>query len=206
MFTQFERDCALINIYFQNRPDPQQRRAVQKVTSWEKVYFVQFDWGSPRFVSKKSEFLGDFKEPAPKGIFREYCDPVTLKNADRQQRKEINNRATKKWDKQEHQRWIESQELHVRHYWAYHKYSDIEKSTEEVAVMAAFAVLGLQPFCVTAEVKKAFRELALRFHPDQGGNEEAFQFLRKAYKKALVYANDYLAVSCTSEVFCQLNH
>ena len=201
MLTQFDRNCASINIYFQNRPSPDERRAVRKVTSWDDVYEVQFYWGRSTFIGKNSDWLGHFSEKVPSGLFREYCDPVTLKQANSQERKIINSQATKIWTKAQHDRWVESQELYVRRYWAYKKYSAIENSSEQVEVMTAFAVLGLQPFCLTAQVKKAFRELALRFHPDCGGSEDAFQFLKKTYQKALLYAKNYLLASNTSEVF-----
>lgn len=201
MLTQFDRDCALINIYFQNRPNPDERRAVRQVTSWDDVYLVQFYWGHSKFISKNSDWLGEVAEKVPSGLFREYCDPVTLKKANTQERKIINSQATKRWTKEQHNQWLESQELYVRRYWAYKKYSEIETSSEQIEVMTAFAVLGLQPFCLTAQIKKAFRELALRFHPDRGGNEDAFQFLKGTYQKALLYAKDYLLVSNTSEGF-----
>ena len=200
MLTQFESDCTLINLYFQNHLDQEERRCVRKITSWEKVYFVEFYWGNSTFVSKKAELLGQIIVQVPADLIREFCDPVIFKQATTNQRKKLKNKATNRWTKQQHNQWIESRELQVRYYWGYKQYSSSGKSEETVEAMAAFAALGLSPFALTTAVKKAFRDLALRFHPDRGGYEETFRFLRQIYQKALLYADDYLSVS-TAEVF-----
>jgi hypothetical protein len=45
------------------------------------------------------------------------------------------------------------------------------------------AVLGLSDGASTDEIKKRFRELALKYHPDKGGDGEKFIELLDAYKK-----------------------
>ena len=198
---QFERDCLLMGINFEYRPDPQDRRAIRKVTSWEKVYLVEFYWGRPTFVSKRADFLGEPLEEVPNGSVRCYPDTVIFEGVtNSRQIKKLRTKAHSRWTKQQHLMWLEREELFVRQYWAREKYSAMEDSPDLVDAMAAFAVLGLPPFALTAQVKKAFRQLALRFHPDYGGDESAFRFLREQYKLALLYADDYLLVS-TSEAF-----
>jgi DnaJ-domain-containing protein 1 len=45
------------------------------------------------------------------------------------------------------------------------------------------AVLGLSEGASADEIKKRFRELALKYHPDKGGDSERFIELLDAYKK-----------------------
>ena len=45
----------------------------------------------------------------------------------------------------------------------------------------AFALLGLGPDATAQEVHRAWRDLALRLHPDVGGDEVAMQRLNAAY-------------------------
>merc|ERR1719313_2658891 len=52
-----------------------------------------------------------------------------------------------------------------------------------------FMVLGLVPHCSQVEcahcanaVKQSFRKLALRHHPDKGGQKERFQAINNAYE------------------------
>jgi len=42
-------------------------------------------------------------------------------------------------------------------------------------------LLGLPPYAGVQEVKKRFRELAMRYHPDHGGNPEKFMELMDTY-------------------------
>ena len=44
-----------------------------------------------------------------------------------------------------------------------------------------YARLGLQATASTAEVRAAYRELALQLHPDRGGDPEAFQSIQQAF-------------------------
>ena len=45
-----------------------------------------------------------------------------------------------------------------------------------------YATLGLDKSCSDAEIKKCYRKLALKHHPDHGGNEEAFKKIQQAYE------------------------
>ena len=49
----------------------------------------------------------------------------------------------------------------------------------------ALSVLGLGAGATAEEVKRAFREAALRTHPDRGGEDAAFIDARRAYEVAL---------------------
>jgi len=47
----------------------------------------------------------------------------------------------------------------------------------------AYAVLGLPQTASPAEVKRNYRSLAVIFHPDRGGNDEAMSLLNRAYQR-----------------------
>jgi hypothetical protein len=49
----------------------------------------------------------------------------------------------------------------------------------------AFALLGLAKGATAAEIKRAFRAVALRTHPDKGGDDAAFIDAKRAYDVAL---------------------
>lgn len=44
-----------------------------------------------------------------------------------------------------------------------------------------YQILGLNPGASQDEIKKAYRELALKHHPDHNGNEEEFKKVNEAY-------------------------
>jgi hypothetical protein len=50
---------------------------------------------------------------------------------------------------------------------------------------ACFSLLALSFPCTVAEVKAAYRDLAKRAHPDQGGSHDRFLKLQAAYEQAL---------------------
>lgn len=57
-----------------------------------------------------------------------------------------------------------------------------------LAAPAAFdpwAVLGLKPGATALDIERKFRELAMRHHPDRGGDAEQFHRIQEARKKCL---------------------
>ena len=46
-----------------------------------------------------------------------------------------------------------------------------------------YDILGIQPNASNEEIKKAYRKLSLKHHPDRGGDEEKFKELSAAYEK-----------------------
>ena len=49
----------------------------------------------------------------------------------------------------------------------------------------AYSVLGLPKTASLEEVKRNYRQLALIFHPDKGGYEEAMKLLNNAYQQIM---------------------
>lgn len=47
----------------------------------------------------------------------------------------------------------------------------------------AFQHLGISPSASEAEVKKAYRKMAAKHHPDKGGKEEDFKRIKEAYER-----------------------
>jgi len=47
--------------------------------------------------------------------------------------------------------------------------------------MNPYKVLGIKQDATQDEIKKAFRKLALKYHPDKGGDEEKFKQVNQAY-------------------------
>ncbi|MCC6554680.1 MAG: DnaJ domain-containing protein [Polyangiaceae bacterium] len=52
----------------------------------------------------------------------------------------------------------------------------------------ALGVLGLAPGATADEIKRAFRAIALRTHPDRGGEDAAFIAAKRAHDVALAAA------------------
>lgn len=48
--------------------------------------------------------------------------------------------------------------------------------------VAAHAVLGVEPGATRAQIRTAYRRRALATHPDQGGSDEAFRAVQRAYE------------------------
>merc|ERR1719421_49951 len=49
----------------------------------------------------------------------------------------------------------------------------------------AYAILGVSADATDAEIKKAYRRVAMMCHPDKGGDKEEFQELNNAYEKIM---------------------
>jgi DnaJ-domain-containing protein 1 len=68
---------------------------------------------------------------------------------------------------------------------------DLEPEEGELDPLeAAFAELGVRPGATPEEVKRAYRRKVKEVHPDQGGDEAAFQRVREAYTTARQHAAD----------------
>ena len=45
-----------------------------------------------------------------------------------------------------------------------------------------YSILGVSKDCTQDEIKKSFKKLALKHHPDKGGNDEKFKEIQQAYE------------------------
>jgi DnaJ-class molecular chaperone len=52
-------------------------------------------------------------------------------------------------------------------------------------------LLGLPPYVGLQEVKKRFRELAMQYHPDHGGDAEQFMDLMDTYTQIMGGKNEF---------------
>merc|ERR1712217_656157 len=50
---------------------------------------------------------------------------------------------------------------------------------------SAYAILGVSSDATDAEIKKAYRLIAMQCHPDKGGDKEEFQELNNAYERIM---------------------
>merc|ERR1740121_674403 len=50
---------------------------------------------------------------------------------------------------------------------------------------SAYAILGISSDATDAEIKKAYKLVAMQCHPDKGGDKEEFQELNNAYERIM---------------------
>nr|XP_033793376.1 translocation protein SEC63 homolog isoform X1 [Geotrypetes seraphini] len=58
----------------------------------------------------------------------------------------------------------------------------VSKTEREYQEYNPYEVLGLDPGATVSEIKKQYRLLSLKFHPDKGGDEVTFMRIAKAYE------------------------
>jgi hypothetical protein len=69
-------------------------------------------------------------------------------------------------------------------YWVYFRYYQENGLTpDNLHDPQLLALLGLPPYAGLADIKKRFRALAKRHHPDHGGDSEQFMALMQVYEK-----------------------
>ena len=60
-----------------------------------------------------------------------------------------------------------------------------------IRIINHYHTLGLQNCSSLEEIKRAYRKLALRFHPDRGGNEEKMKAVNLAYEYLIKNKESY---------------
>ena len=53
--------------------------------------------------------------------------------------------------------------------------------------MSNYEILGISPNATKIEIKKAYKKMALIYHPDVGGDEKQFLRIRTAYEQLTEY-------------------
>lgn len=53
---------------------------------------------------------------------------------------------------------------------------------QDVDNKSLYTALGLEPNASDSEIKKAYRKMAMKHHPDKGGDEMKFKEITKAYE------------------------
>lgn len=61
----------------------------------------------------------------------------------------------------------------------------LREDCEQLKTYGIYWVLGVAPEASDAELKRAYRELVLKHHPDKGGDTATFQQLQQAYEKVV---------------------
>lgn len=96
-----------------------------------------------------------------------------------------------KWQKW--QKWQKDQEAAWQAEFEKRKaaYSDWLSTLLKISIkpISSFEALGLDVDATAEDVKKAYRELALKHHPDKGGSQQKFVEIAEAKNKCLSYLN-----------------
>ena len=77
-----------------------------------------------------------------------------------------------------------------RHFGGNDACSNCGEHMPDMATCTPYQVLGLTPDASIKDIKKTYRKLALKHHPDKGGNEECFKWFVNAY--SIIGDNDKL--------------
>ena len=64
-------------------------------------------------------------------------------------------------------------------------YDKLMAPDEDTAYMTCWEILGISEDATLKQIKKAFRILAFKTHPDHGGTSEAFRRVNGAYEEIL---------------------
>ncbi len=58
---------------------------------------------------------------------------------------------------------------------------------QKEVIQLCYEILGVDPNASLGEIKKAYRKLARKWHPDKGGNIEVFRPIKEAYDILTIY-------------------
>lgn len=97
--------------------------------------------------------------------------------------RKIREERRKRWEHEERKRQ-ERERIFERAYREYYKYYREQNTGRPIDrnMQNAIKLLGLEEDFTESDVKKAYRKLARKHHPDVGGLEENFKRLNKAYQ------------------------
>lgn len=63
--------------------------------------------------------------------------------------------------------------------------AELERFNRSLLHMSPHAVLGVSGIATQEEIKAAYRRLAMKHHPDRGGDPEEFQRVKTAYEQLM---------------------
>lgn len=117
------------------------------------------------------------------GIFLYIARDVILKRKTEYEEKDLDSKKNKDYEKY-HSDWSDDyEEFGTRDYSK--QYKEFREASENSTLPNYYEILGVKKTATPQEIKKRYRELAKKFHPDRTKNEEtkeAMSEINKAYE------------------------
>lgn len=103
---------------------------------------------------------------------------------DMQKRRDIQDRKKKEWEQRQAQRKWEDEQFND-YFWGQNFYSLLFGNIKSPKPIECFEVLGVSENADEAEIKSAYKKLAIQHHPDKGGKQEVFVKITESKNKCL---------------------
>ena len=103
---------------------------------------------------------------------------------DMQKRRDIQDMKKKEWEQRQAQRKWEDQQFND-YFWGQNFYSLLFGNIKSPKPIECFEVLGVSENADEAEIKSAYKKLAIQHHPDKGGKQEVFVKITESKNKCL---------------------
>lgn len=107
---------------------------------------------------------------------------------DVQKRREVQERKQKEWEYRQKQREWENEQFNDL-FWGQNFFSFLFSNTKSKKPTECFTTLGLTEDANEADVKAAYKKLAILHHPDKGGKQEKFIEITESKNKCLNWLN-----------------
>lgn len=103
---------------------------------------------------------------------------------DMQKRRDIQDMKKKEWEQRQAQRKWEDEQFND-YFWGQNFYSLLFGNIKSPKPIECFEVLGVSENADEAEIKSAYKKLAIQHHPDKGGKQEVFVKITESKNKCL---------------------